>query len=247
MIDKSKPAYVKPYRPWCDLFFADPLADPLTPVMAAMRVHPNVITTGSLFAGLASGVLFAMGYWLWGALVFQFSCFCDGLDGKVARLRQMTSEFGARLDVWADSARKPSSFMGLAIYFYIHEQLSFVILTVVALIVHVVVHKLYGIVGVQEYDLEFPNFHKKVVRRFAPKILTLYTFFEEQFIEFVVFPLIAVVAGLPKGGVWFFYGAGIVTVLGLGKLFLLWNHRRKGRYKEVYQDWVGTQGKLDKA
>jgi len=244
---KMKPKYIKAYRPWSFLFFSDPLTDPLTPVLSAMRIHPNVVTVISLLAGVANGVPFAMGHWLWGALVFQFSCFCDGLDGEVARYRGMSSELGAKLDSFADSTRKPSSFIGIGIYFYLHGQVSFTILTVVALIVHIAVHKLYLIAGVLEYDLEFPNFHRKIVRRLAPRLLAMYTFFDEQFIEFVVFPLIAVIVGLPKGGVWFLYGAAFVTCIGLLKLANSLNYRRKGRYDEIYQDWAGTKGNLDKA
>ena len=246
MTKKPKPAYIKAYRPWSLLLFADPFADPLVPVIAATKIHPNIITIFSLLAGIICGFLFAMGYWFAGALIFQFSCFCDGIDGKVARLRNITSEFGAKLDIIADSVRKPSSFLGIAIYFYSHDQFLFVGLTVLALLVHVIVHKLYVIAGILEYDLEFPNFHRNIIRRISPRILALYTFFEEQFIEFVVFPLIAAIVTLPEGGVWFFYGAGAVTILSACKLFIILNHRWKGRYDEVFQDWSGTGGNLDK-
>lgn len=245
MSDKKKPQYTKAYEPLVNLVFNEPIAIPLTPIMKAMRVHPNIITLLSLLTGLLSGIVFAMGYWIWAALIFHFTCFCDCLDGKVARYCGLTSEFGAKLDGVADSSRKPSSFLGVGIYFFINGQKLFAILTIVVLCVHLVTHKLYGIVGVLEYDLEFPTFHRKVLRRFAPRMLALYTFFEEQFIVFTVFPLIAAAIGLPKGAIWFFYGAVIVTFLSLGKLMILWNYRRKGRYELVHQDWAGTKGKLD--
>ncbi len=59
--------------------------------------------------------------------------------------------------------------------------------------------------------------------------------------------VIAVIVGLPEAAMWFLYGAGVVTVLSLGKLCILWNHRLKGRYEQARQDWTATKGNLDKA
>lgn len=247
MIKKSKRVYIKAFGPWCVVFFTDPFAIPIARILASLRVHPNAITSVSLLAGLATGVFFVFGDWFWGAVVFHFSFLTDCLDGKVARLRQMTSEFGAKLDVWADSTRKPSSFLGIGVYFYIRGQLPFAILTVVALIVHVMMHKLYSVAGVSEYDLEFPKFQRRVVRRMAPRLLALYTFFDEQFIQFVLFPLVAVIIGGREGKAWFLWGSLIITTLTFLKLVILWNHKREGRYEEVYQDWAGTKGNLDKS
>lgn len=247
MSDKKIPAYVKAYQPWSMVFFIDPVAIRLVPILAALRVHPNVITVCALLVGLSSGVFFALGYWFWGAVVFLTSHFLDCLDGGVARLRQMTSELGAKLDNFADYLRKPSSFLGIAVYFYTNGQILFAVLTAAALAAHVSVHKLYGFSGVTHCDLEFPDFHRRVVRRFAPRVLALYTYFEEFFFLFVVFPLLAFFAGMPQGGVWFLWGALITTTLTFLKLLILWNHRRKGRYSEVRQDWYTTGGNLDKA
>lgn len=247
MSDKKIPAYIKAYQAWSIVFFIDPVAIRLVPILAALRVHPNVITGGALLTGLSSGVFFALGYWFWGAIIFLISHFLDCVDGNVARLRQMTSEFGARLDNWADYVRKPSGFLGIAVYFYTSGEIVLAALTAVALATHVFVHKLYGFLGVTHCDLEFPDFHRRVVRRFAPRVLALYTYFEEFFFLFVVFPLLASFVGMPKGGVWFLWGALITTALTFLKLLILWNHRRKGQYERVYQNWPGTKGNLDKA
>ena len=159
----------------------------------------------------------------------------------------MTSEFGAKLDVFADGFKKPSCFLGITIYFLRNDLLLAAILTCLAFAVHVGTHKLYLFFKVTEYDLEFPDFHRNVVRKFIPRSLCLYTFFEEQFFEFMVFPLVAGIIGLPDGAVWFLYGAAFVAILGMTKLAILVNHRRKGHYDQVYQDWAGTGGNLDKA
>jgi len=246
MSRKNLPAYAKQYEPWSALH-VEPLVLFLTPILARWRVHPNVLTLLSLLLGLSSGLLFALGHWIWGAIAFQTTYIPDCLDGKVARLRQITSEFGAKLDNWADYVRKPSCFLGIAVYFYSNDQLFFVVLTALTLFVHVVVHKLYVFLDINHCDLEFPNFHRKIFRRLMPRAVALYTFFEEQNLLFIVSPLVAGFIGLPQGGVWFFWGAAIAIGLCFLKLIIVCNHRRKGRYAEVHQDWAATKGNLNNA
>lgn len=246
MSDKKRPSYVKAYQSWSTLFFTEIISIPLTPVCGRLKISPNLITFFSLLLGLSTGIFFALGYWITGAVVFELAFFCDNIDGKIARFRGLTSKFGAKLDVFADDVRKPSSLAGIMIFFLLHKQPVFAILIVFVLIAHVAVHKLFVVFKVGEYDLEFPEFHRKIIRRISPKLLCLYTFFDEQFLEFFIFPLIAGIIGLPGGAVWFFYGAISVTFLGLLKLIILINHRNKGRYEQVYQDWTGTKGNLDK-
>ena len=242
----NKKRYTKAYEAWCTLFITEIITIPLTKVLGKCRVNPNVITILSLLAGAVTLFFFATGHWVLGVIFFHLSNFLDCLDGKVARYRGMTSAFGAKLDVLGDYVKKPSSFLGVGIYFLSTHQILFGILTGVALVAQFCTHKAYLLLGVSEYDLEFPRFHRKVIRRIAPRMLNLYTFFEEQFLEFGVFPLIGGIIGLPEGGVWFLYGALFTFCLGLLKLANSLNYRRKGRYDEIYQDWAGTGGNLDK-
>jgi len=245
-MEENKPRYMKAYQAWSIIFFIDPLALPLAPVLARLKVNPNAITVIALIVGLLSGVLFAMGYWFWAPIAFLFSHFLDCIDGKVARLRQITSEFGAKLDDIADGLRKPSCFAGVFIYFCVNHHEIFALWTVIVFIVHFFTHKLYQLFGVLHSDLEFPDFHRKVIRRFAPRVLALYTFFEEFFFMFFVFPLVAYFVGMPQGAVFFLWGALFVSALTFLKLLILLNHRRKNRYEQVRQDWRGTKGNLDK-
>lgn len=245
MRKKPLPDYAKQYEPWSALFI-EPLVIFLTPILAAWHVHPNAVTIVSSVFAISAGVMFGLGYWVWAAILFQATYIPDCIDGKLARFRKMTSELGAKLDNWADYVRKPSCFLGIAVYFYTNGQLLSAVLTAVALLAHVSVHKLYVFLNINHCDLEFPNFHRKVFRRIMPRAVALYTFFEEQNLLFIVFPLIAGLIGLPKGGVWFFVGAIIATSFALLKLLIVCNHRRKGRYNQVFQDWFNTKGNLDK-
>lgn len=242
-----RPVYEKAYEPWSTIFVTDPLAIPLTPLLAKMRVHPNLITLVSLVTGVANGWFFARGHWVWGVALFEFSHFLDCLDGKVARLRGLTSEFGMKLDLLADWTRKPSAFLGVGVYFYLQGQWLLVVLTGASLVVHAAFHYIYDAVGISNYDLEFPAFTRGVLRRYVPRLLNLYNWFDEQFVEFVVFPLLAVAAGLPRGAVWFLYGMGFCTLVAIVKMFISLNHKRKGWYGLLYQNWAETKGNLDKA
>jgi CDP-diacylglycerol--serine O-phosphatidyltransferase len=66
------------------------------------RLIPNAITVGALCAGL-SGIRFAMdGRWEWAATAIVIAAILDGLDGRMARLLNSTSKFGAELDSLSD-------------------------------------------------------------------------------------------------------------------------------------------------
>lgn len=64
---------------------------------------PNAITTAALCAGL-TGVRFAIeGMWVYAILAVILAGVLDGIDGRIARLLNAQSRFGAELDSLADS------------------------------------------------------------------------------------------------------------------------------------------------
>jgi CDP-diacylglycerol--serine O-phosphatidyltransferase len=63
---------------------------------------PNLLTTASLFIGFLGLTWAIQGDFVSCALCILASCVFDGLDGKVARLTNSTSEFGVQLDSLAD-------------------------------------------------------------------------------------------------------------------------------------------------
>ncbi|MBU1249220.1 MAG: CDP-diacylglycerol--serine O-phosphatidyltransferase [Proteobacteria bacterium] len=65
-------------------------------------VLPNILTTASLFLGFM-GIMWAIeGDYTATSWAILGSCIFDGLDGKVARMTNTTSEFGVQLDSLAD-------------------------------------------------------------------------------------------------------------------------------------------------
>jgi len=65
-------------------------------------ILPNLFTTASLFLGFLGMIWAIEGRYDYSALCILGSCLFDGLDGKVARLTNTTSEFGVQFDSLAD-------------------------------------------------------------------------------------------------------------------------------------------------
>ena len=66
-------------------------------------ILPNLFTTASLFAGFLGLLWASVGRYEDCALAVFFSAIMDGLDGKVARLTNTSSEFGVQYDSLADA------------------------------------------------------------------------------------------------------------------------------------------------
>ena len=94
---------------WWTVMLVDPVATPLVRQLAKRtRITPNQITWGAFVLGLVSAGFFLMGDWQWliaGALVYHVSFLFDCMDGKLARLTDQGSVFGAWLDFVFDRIR----------------------------------------------------------------------------------------------------------------------------------------------
>ncbi len=71
-------------------------------IKRGIYILPNLVTTGSLFAGFYSLVSTLNGNYATAAIWIFVSAVCDGLDGKVARMTGTTSKFGVEYDSLAD-------------------------------------------------------------------------------------------------------------------------------------------------
>ncbi len=71
-------------------------------IKKGIYILPNLVTTGSLFAGFYSLVSTLNGNYSTAAVWIFISAICDGLDGKVARMTGTTSKFGVEYDSLAD-------------------------------------------------------------------------------------------------------------------------------------------------
>jgi phosphatidylglycerophosphate synthase len=88
----------------------------LTPVLLKTTITPNQITAISLTFGLLCAICFISGNYIAGivgALLMTASYTFDNCDGEVARVKNMSSDFGAKFDDMADWMVDTSFFAAL--------------------------------------------------------------------------------------------------------------------------------------
>ena len=107
---------------WWTVLVVDPLAVPLTKLLASRRwLRADQVTLLSAFPGIAMGVAFASSTragLVLGALLFYVSFLLDCVDGKLARALDTISPKGKVLDALADGARRASGSLGLGAYLW---------------------------------------------------------------------------------------------------------------------------------
>lgn len=91
---------------------------PIARWLADRGVTPDAISVAGLVLSLLAALLFARGAFLGAALVLALTGLCDMLDGDVARLRGLSTPFGAFLDSTLDRAGEGALFGGLATYYF---------------------------------------------------------------------------------------------------------------------------------
>jgi phosphatidylglycerophosphate synthase len=80
------------------------------------RFTPNQITVMAFMIGLLSAYFFLYGtqyYLIIGACLFEFSFILDCIDGRIARLKELKSKFGAYLDTMSDFIKHFLVILGL--------------------------------------------------------------------------------------------------------------------------------------
>lgn len=71
-------------------------------IRKGIYILPNLLTTGALFAGFSSIVQATKGNFEVAAILIFIAMVLDGLDGRVARMTNTTSEFGIEYDSLSD-------------------------------------------------------------------------------------------------------------------------------------------------
>jgi hypothetical protein len=99
----------------------DPIAIPLTRVLARTNVSPNLVSWLSLVCAIPIFFAFGSGErWgsIAGAALWYLSFLLDCIDGKLARVKGVPSERGRALDSVGDGARRASSVLGIVAYLW---------------------------------------------------------------------------------------------------------------------------------
>ena len=92
------------------------ISRPFARALSHTPVTPNQATIASLGVALGAFFSFIYGYPIAGGLLAQASSIMDGVDGDLARLKQMTSAFGGFLDAIIDRFVDALIIFGLTIW-----------------------------------------------------------------------------------------------------------------------------------
>jgi len=97
------------------------ISEPIAQLLAKTKVTPNQITLAAFGIALLSFVSFVLGNNIIAGLLVQLSSVIDGIDGNLARLKGMTSEFGGFFDSVLDRYADILIVLGLTLWSLSHE------------------------------------------------------------------------------------------------------------------------------
>jgi CDP-diacylglycerol--glycerol-3-phosphate 3-phosphatidyltransferase len=93
------------------------ILDPIGAFFNQLGIFPNTMTLLGLAGNIVGAVFIALGYMTIGGIIVLVMGLLDTLDGTMARLRGMPSDFGAFVDSVSDRYSELAIFGGL-LYFY---------------------------------------------------------------------------------------------------------------------------------
>ncbi len=93
-----------------------PLSRPAARLLAPTPVTPNMVTVFTLLLACAAGAMVAAGWTIAGGIAIQAVSVIDGVDGDLARLKLMSTRFGAVLDAVTDRYADAMMLGGMTIY-----------------------------------------------------------------------------------------------------------------------------------
>lgn len=104
-----------------DRFIVRPCASLLVRAVYRTRVKPNDLTLTSFFLALVAGLVYLGGkpiYYAVGGVLAMLSTIFDNADGMLARAKDMTSRYGAYLDLFLDRIADFAVLAGIAFGVY---------------------------------------------------------------------------------------------------------------------------------
>ena len=118
-IDQPSASYSD--SPIIDRYIIRKISGFISGFLSRTPVTPNQVTIISLILGIISGVFFSLGeytYTITAGLLYFLSTVFDQCDGEVARLEQMETEFGRKLDIVVDAIVNAVIVIGITIAVY---------------------------------------------------------------------------------------------------------------------------------
>lgn len=93
------------------------IVDPVARFLNSLGLMPNTMTLLGLLGNTVGAILIARGEMTWGGILIWLMGPVDALDGTMARLRGMASDFGAFVDSVTDRYSELVIFAGMLYYF----------------------------------------------------------------------------------------------------------------------------------
>ncbi len=97
------------------------ISEPMARLLAKTSVTPNQMSWAAFVVALLAFVIFILGQNIIAGLLVQLSSVVDGVDGSLARMKGMTSEFGGFLDSVLDRYADILIVLGLTLWSFYHE------------------------------------------------------------------------------------------------------------------------------
>lgn len=95
--------------------------DPIAGFLLKIGLTPNAVTVLGVVLSVGVAVLLGLGYITWGGILIVLSAPMDALDGSMARLKGLSTPFGAFLDSVSDRYSEMIILCGLLVY-YLQQQ-----------------------------------------------------------------------------------------------------------------------------
>jgi CDP-diacylglycerol--glycerol-3-phosphate 3-phosphatidyltransferase len=105
------------------------LLDLIVAFVSFLGINPNLLTFIGFLITIFAAVYFARGRFLEAGLVIIFAGIFDMLDGRVARITNSVTKFGAFFDSVLDRYSDIVIFLGLMIYYSKAQRLSYMVLS----------------------------------------------------------------------------------------------------------------------
>ena len=92
------------------------LVNPLVKLISSLNPNPNMFTTFALFASIVAGYCFGSGSFVLAGVFTLLSGIFDTVDGKIARMTNRVTTFGALYDSTMDRYAEVIMFFGIGFY-----------------------------------------------------------------------------------------------------------------------------------
>ena len=114
------------YDGYISLYINRKISDPIAKLLARTRITPNQISWAAFGLAVLSFLSFIYNWNIAAGLLTQLSSIIDGVDGSLARLKNMSSDFGGFLDSILDRYADILIMLGLTIWSASNEIYSYI-------------------------------------------------------------------------------------------------------------------------